>query len=292
MSIEKDNEKDSLLEEKFFAAVKIIQNLPKEGPISTSNNIKLSFYSLYKQSTIGPCDQEQPSFWNVVEKYKWDAWNKLGLMNKETAMIKYLDLFNKQIDDIVNNYGVDYFINLEKEFNLEGILEPAFKKLGRSIRNPILVECQINTFPMVNDEIQIIEDEVKSNDGDYIDANEDTQFGSITKTQSLSTEIKTPPDDTIKLFTKTFSNFINLLERKASTLSSDVINLTNKVIEQNNIIKKILMDKEKDKCNKKIIENPISWKVVFFLFIWPFLVHYILKYWKFIKILFSMYFEW
>uniref|UniRef100_A0A0K0DXH3 ACB domain-containing protein n=1 Tax=Strongyloides stercoralis TaxID=6248 RepID=A0A0K0DXH3_STRER len=292
MSIKEDNEKEPSLEIMFLAAVKIIQNLPKEGPILTSNDTKLEFYSLFKQSTVGPCNQEQPSFWNVIERYKWDAWNKLGDMNKEIAMKKYLELFNEQINNIVNQYGVDYFLTLEKDYNLEDVLEPSFRVLGRSIKNPLSVDCQINTFSETKNEVKIIEDEVKSNDGDYIDAIENIEFESVTEIQSIQYENKPFSESTDKTFTKIFSNFINLLEKKTFQLSSDVIKLTNTVIEQNNIMKKILIDKNKDEYNKKVISNSISWKVIFFLFIWPFFVHYILKYWKIIKMLFSMYFEW
>uniref|UniRef100_A0A0K0FEC3 ACB domain-containing protein n=1 Tax=Strongyloides venezuelensis TaxID=75913 RepID=A0A0K0FEC3_STRVS len=292
MFIEKNDEEKYSLEEMFLAAVKIIQNLPKEGPISTSNDTKLSYYSLFKQSTIGPCDQEQPSFWNVVEKYKWDAWNKLGSMDKETSMKKYLELFNKQIDDTIEAYGMEYFLKLEKDHNLEDVLEPAFKILGRSMHNPLTCDSQNSILPIEKDKIQIIEEEVKSNDGDYIDATEDMEFESLTKLQPPLSENKSFSEDTIKIFTKTFSRFINLLEKKTLELSNDVVKLTNTVIEQNNIMKKMLIDKEKDKNISKRMANSTLWKIIFFLSIWPFFVHYILKYWKMIKMLFSMYLEW
>uniref|UniRef100_A0A0N5C3H2 ACB domain-containing protein n=1 Tax=Strongyloides papillosus TaxID=174720 RepID=A0A0N5C3H2_STREA len=292
MYIEKNEEEKYSLEEMFLAAVKIIQNLPKEGPISTSKETKLSYYSLFKQSTIGPCDQEQPSFWNVVEKYKWDAWNKLGSMDKETSMKKYLELFNKQIDDTIEAYGMEYFLKLEKDHNLEDVLEPAFKILGRSMHNPVTSDNQNNILPKEKKQTQIIEEEVKSNDGDYIDATEDMEFESLTKLQPPLSENKSFSEDTIKIFTKTFSSFINLLEKKTLELSNDVVKLTNTVIEQNNIMKKMLIDKEKDKNISKRMPNSTLWKIIFFLSIWPFFVHYILKYWKMIKMLFSMYLEW
>ena len=59
------------LQEKFDLAVAYIQGLPPSGPYNPSNDEKLQFYSLYKQSTEGPCKQKKPSLFDVVGKMKW-----------------------------------------------------------------------------------------------------------------------------------------------------------------------------------------------------------------------------
>lgn len=59
------------LDEQFQAAVEIVQKLPKDGPVSPSNNQKLEFYSLFKQATIGDVNTERPGFFSLVEKAKW-----------------------------------------------------------------------------------------------------------------------------------------------------------------------------------------------------------------------------
>ncbi|CAK5127872.1 unnamed protein product [Meloidogyne enterolobii] len=59
------------LEEKFQAAVDIVQKLPKEGPLQTSNDQKLKFYSLFKQATIGNVNTERPGIFSLVERKKW-----------------------------------------------------------------------------------------------------------------------------------------------------------------------------------------------------------------------------
>ena len=51
----------------------------------------LRFYAYYKQASEGTCTQAKPSFWEVVNKAKWDAWKKLGNMPKEEAMSKYVE---------------------------------------------------------------------------------------------------------------------------------------------------------------------------------------------------------
>ncbi|KAL1453054.1 hypothetical protein WDU94_007230 [Cyamophila willieti] len=91
--------KDNITERKFYAAVSIIQNLPKSGPIQTPLSTMLQFYALYKQATEGPNKTSKPAFWDVVRKTKWDAWKKLGDLSKEDSMQRYIDEFVT----IVNN---------------------------------------------------------------------------------------------------------------------------------------------------------------------------------------------
>ncbi|TMS08995.1 Acyl-CoA-binding domain-containing protein 5A [Larimichthys crocea] len=76
---------------RFDAAVKVIKSLPPDGPFQPSNDMMLKFYSYYKQATVGACDIPRPGFWDAVGKAKWDAWNSLGDMTKEEAMVAYVD---------------------------------------------------------------------------------------------------------------------------------------------------------------------------------------------------------
>ncbi|XP_073686571.1 acyl-CoA-binding domain-containing protein 5A isoform X2 [Garra rufa] len=78
-------------EQRFDAAVKVIQSLPSNGSFQPSNDMMLKFYSYYKQATQGPCNIPRPGFWDPVGKAKWDAWNSLGEMAKEEAMAAYVD---------------------------------------------------------------------------------------------------------------------------------------------------------------------------------------------------------
>jgi acyl-CoA-binding protein len=45
-----------------------------------ADGVKLQFYGLYKQATVGPCSTKAPAFIDFVSKAKWDAWNELGNM--------------------------------------------------------------------------------------------------------------------------------------------------------------------------------------------------------------------
>ncbi|XP_028329008.1 acyl-CoA-binding domain-containing protein 5A-like isoform X2 [Gouania willdenowi] len=80
------------LEEKFTAAVTVIQSLPEEGPFQPSDEMLLMFYGYYKQATVGPCNIPRPNgFWDTRDKAKWDAWSSLRNMSKEEAMRSYIE---------------------------------------------------------------------------------------------------------------------------------------------------------------------------------------------------------
>lgn len=50
----------------------------------------LFFYGRYKQSTIGPCNVDKPSFFDFTGKEKWNAWKNMGDMTKECAKDEYI----------------------------------------------------------------------------------------------------------------------------------------------------------------------------------------------------------
>ena len=79
------------VEEQFNAAVNVIQNLPKNGSFQPSDEMKLKFYALFKQAKEGPNTTPKPSFYEIVARYKWEAWTKLGQMPREAAMKSYVN---------------------------------------------------------------------------------------------------------------------------------------------------------------------------------------------------------
>ncbi|VDM80798.1 unnamed protein product [Strongylus vulgaris] len=90
------------LDERFDAAVTIIQKLPKEGPVSTSNEQKLEFYSLYKQATVGDVNTERPGIFSIVEKKKWDAWKAVEGVSKDEAKERYIKALLAMFDKIAD----------------------------------------------------------------------------------------------------------------------------------------------------------------------------------------------
>jgi peroxisomal 3,2-trans-enoyl-CoA isomerase len=82
---------DKEIQKNFEFIVDAVKNstpLAEGGPTDTE---KLKFYALYKQATVGKCNTTQPWAFNVVERAKWNAWNDLGNMSKQTAMLKYCE---------------------------------------------------------------------------------------------------------------------------------------------------------------------------------------------------------
>jgi len=81
------------LEEDFTLAVELITKGPRQGKadaVNLSNEQKLKFYGLYKQSTEGKCTQTAPSRLSIMARAKWSAWNELGNITKEAAMKRYI----------------------------------------------------------------------------------------------------------------------------------------------------------------------------------------------------------
>ncbi|VDL67897.1 unnamed protein product [Nippostrongylus brasiliensis] len=78
-----------------------------KGPVTTSTDEKLVFYSLFKQATIGPCNVPAPAFWNVVQKFKWDSWKNLGDMSSSTAKAHYIHRLKRKISDVNKEYDTD-----------------------------------------------------------------------------------------------------------------------------------------------------------------------------------------
>lgn len=101
------------LEDKFNAAVNVIRSLPKSGSYQPSNELMLRFYSYFKQATEGPCDKPKPGFWDVVNRAKWESWNKLGTMAKDEAMHAYVDELHKIVETMSYSTDVASFLSVE-----------------------------------------------------------------------------------------------------------------------------------------------------------------------------------
>ncbi|XP_073964976.1 uncharacterized protein isoform X2 [Choristoneura fumiferana] len=103
------------LKEKFDAAVNVIRSLPKSGSYQPSNELMLRFYSYFKQATEGPCDKPKPGFWDVVNRAKWESWNKLGNMAQEEAMQAYVDELHKIVETMSYSADVASFLSVDDD---------------------------------------------------------------------------------------------------------------------------------------------------------------------------------
>ena len=82
------------LDIEFNNVVNII-NSNENNDIKLNNEILLFFYSHYKQATIGDCNISKPNFFDIKGNHKYDAWNKLKGMDKNTAKKIYINKFNE-----------------------------------------------------------------------------------------------------------------------------------------------------------------------------------------------------
>lgn len=82
-------------EERFKASLKNINKLSQEPDDDT----KLKLYGLFKQVTVGRCDQPEPSRIKFVERAKWQAWHGLESMSKLQAMNQYSDTVEKLLKE-------------------------------------------------------------------------------------------------------------------------------------------------------------------------------------------------
>lgn len=99
------------LEDKFNAAVNVIRSLPKSGSYQPSNELMLRFYSYFKQATEGPCDKPKPGFWDVVNRAKWESWNRLGDMSREDAMQQYVNQLHKIVETMSYSEDIASFLS-------------------------------------------------------------------------------------------------------------------------------------------------------------------------------------
>ena len=56
------------------------------------NATLLKIYALYKQATAGDNTEKKPSFSDMVNRAKWDAWNNLKGTEADAAKQQYIDL--------------------------------------------------------------------------------------------------------------------------------------------------------------------------------------------------------
>ena len=83
--------KDDELKDEFEKSAEQIKKSEK----SFDNDTLLNLYGYFKQSTMGDCNIDCPSFFQLKEKSKWEAWNTHKGMKKSHAMKKYIKLVDE-----------------------------------------------------------------------------------------------------------------------------------------------------------------------------------------------------
>lgn len=75
------------LEGMFDAAVKTVRT---GTPIAMSDDVRLLYYALYKQATLGDCLIPKPSIFSITQRAKWTAWKDLEGLSQHDAMRRYI----------------------------------------------------------------------------------------------------------------------------------------------------------------------------------------------------------
>lgn len=88
----------SSLQEKFTKVSKIVEDNHEFITENFSNDNQLKLYSLFKQSTKGDCNINEPSILEFRKKAKYNAWKELEGIDSEVAMKNYIkkakEMFN------------------------------------------------------------------------------------------------------------------------------------------------------------------------------------------------------
>lgn len=75
------------------------------GKSMSSDDMKL-IYGLFKQANLGDNTTEQPSFYQLTEKGKWNAWNDQKGKSKDQAKNEYVVVALKYFpDDVKQQYN-------------------------------------------------------------------------------------------------------------------------------------------------------------------------------------------
>ncbi|XP_010934831.1 acyl-CoA-binding domain-containing protein 1 isoform X1 [Elaeis guineensis] len=84
------------LDEAFSAATAFVAATAADRTSAkVSSDVQLQLYGLYKIATEGPCTAPQPSALKITARAKWNAWQKLGAMDPEEAMQKYITIVSE-----------------------------------------------------------------------------------------------------------------------------------------------------------------------------------------------------
>ncbi|XP_073057940.1 uncharacterized protein [Primulina eburnea] len=96
------------LEKTFGKAVVFVNS--KNNADRVNGDVKLQLHGLQRIALEGVCYGSQPMALKVSARAKWNAWQKLGNMSRETAMEKYINILSEQVPE----WKVDEVPNIHK----------------------------------------------------------------------------------------------------------------------------------------------------------------------------------
>ncbi|BGP19245.1 acyl-CoA-binding protein (ACBP)/diazepam binding inhibitor (DBI)/endozepine (EP) [Rhodosporidiobolus nylandii] len=76
----------------FDKAVKLVGELPKDGPVQPSQDDKLA------TATVGENTTSRPGVFDLSGRWKWDAWTKQHGLSADEAKSRYVATFIQLLD--------------------------------------------------------------------------------------------------------------------------------------------------------------------------------------------------
>uniref|UniRef100_A0A1D1XPU1 Acyl-CoA-binding domain-containing protein 3 n=1 Tax=Anthurium amnicola TaxID=1678845 RepID=A0A1D1XPU1_9ARAE len=146
------------LEKLFGAATAFVCSAEGNEALSKlSNDVQMQLYGFHKIATEGPCYESQPLALKVSARARWHAWQRLGSMNPEMAMEKYVALLSDSIPGWMPQKNGAYGNPIEGEADppVEGISgsgaafssslleEQLFQKNERKVESPYIGEYDV-----------------------------------------------------------------------------------------------------------------------------------------------------
>ena len=80
----------SELEKQFQQALDKVRNAPEDGALKPGNEYRLRMYALYRQATAGDVTGKKPGMFDVIGRYKYQAWESVSDMGREAVMREYI----------------------------------------------------------------------------------------------------------------------------------------------------------------------------------------------------------
>ncbi|XP_067863262.1 acyl-CoA-binding domain-containing protein 5A isoform X2 [Heptranchias perlo] len=151
----------------------------------------LKFYGYYKQATLGPCNIPRPGFWDPVGKYKWEAWNSLGDMSKEEAMIAYVEEMKKilesmpmteEVEELLRVLGPFYELVDDKKQSISPYAIAS--DLGNVLSSP--KNCNKMNGKVESNDSGAESEQDEDNDEDLTDDDNDKEENEVVKLKSIT----------------------------------------------------------------------------------------------------------
>lgn len=255
-------------EEKFRAAVNVIRGLPNEGSFKPSNDLKLKFYGYFKQATEGPNETPKPYMWEVINRAKWEAWNCLGNMTKEDAMLAYLSQLNGIVEKMAAKGNVEEFLTGMDDFyaqvpakDVDLCIGPTIEKIRAQSASPL---PSISSTVAANKNVKPTSDVDEEDDDFFLDSVDTIVVDDILSGNSSRDQI---------FYANGNSGNTDQGQSTVEILTNSVFTLHKELNDISLCVKKLEQQIESIAKGRRKLFGNLSPQTVIFITIWPILVN-------------------